>query len=174
MDAARTWFVIAALIELVLWAIVALRPVPEPAGKVLRYGRKMRWFGLAAAFLIPMLLITMMLASPQTGWLKLFGANLLVMGLIAGVPLLETQKTRIAVTDAGVVGYSPWRRPRDFAWSDIQGVTYSVVDHCLILHGTGRRTIRASLFLVNIGELTRAIKEKVPADRYASAIRRFK
>jgi hypothetical protein len=173
MEAARTLFVIAALIELVLWAIVALKPAPEPAGKaVLRYGRKLRWFGLAVAFLIPMLLIAFVLLIPAPPLGR--SVTLLVLGLIGGVLLLETQKTRIAVTDAGVVGYSPWRRLRDFAWSDIQGVTYSVVDHCLILHGTGRRTIRASLFLVNIGDLTRAIKEKLPADRYASAIRRLK
>jgi hypothetical protein len=118
-------------------------------------------------------LVGVMLTFPPDPRLALLGANLLILGVIGGVVLLETQKTRIAITDAGVVGRSPWRRTRELSWSEIRSVTYSAVDHCLILHGSGRRKIRASLFLVNIGELTRAIKEKVPADRYASAIRRL-
>src|SRR5688572_15823259 len=100
MDAARTWFIIIGVVELLLWALAALRPVAVPAaGALLQYGSKLRWFGLAVAFVIPTILIAAMLIIPfpQTGRLMLLGANLAVLGLVGGVLLLETQRTRIVV-----------------------------------------------------------------------------
>jgi hypothetical protein len=176
MDAAQTWFVIIGVAELLLWALAALRPVRIPAaGTVLQYGAKLRWFGLAVALLIPTILIAAMLLIPfpHTGRLVLLGVNLAVLGLVGGVLLLETQRSRIVVNDSGVVGVSPWRRTHSFSWSEIHAVTYTPLDHCLILHATGGRRIRASLYLRGIEELTRSIKHKLPADRYASAVKRL-
>jgi hypothetical protein len=184
MDAARTLFILAALVQLVAWTIVALRPraagdpsVPAVSpGAVLHYGPVLRWFAAAVAFAIPALLIAAMLLIPfpQLTRLALLGVNLLVLGFIGGFLLVATQRTRIVVHDQGVVGQSPFRPRREFTWGEIHQVTYSALDHCLILHGSGRRTIRASLFLVGIHELTRAIKQHLSADRYASAIKRLR
>lgn len=180
MDAARTFFIVAAVIQLLAWTIVLIKPPatasPAAPGVVLHYGLGLRTFGVAVAFLIPVLLIGAMLLIPfpQLGRLTLLGVNLLVLGFVGGILLVTTQRTRIVVTDQGVVGHSPWRPRRDFTWSEILQVTYSLADHCLILHAGGRRKIRASMFLVRVGELTRAIKAHLPADRYASAVRRLK
>ena len=176
MDAAQTWFIIIGVVELLVWALAALRPVAMPtAGAVLQYGSKLRWFGLGVAFACPTVLIATMLIRPfpGIGWILLVGSNLAVLGLVGGVLLLETQRTRVIVNDQGVVGVSPWRRTHSFAWSEIHAVTYAPVDHCLILHGNGGRRIRVSLYLNNIQELTQAIKQKLSADRYASAVKRL-
>jgi len=177
MDPARTFFILAALIQLVIWAIVIFRPVKDPPGRVvLRYGPILRGFGICVAFAIPLLLIAAMLSYlfSSLGHLVFLGGSLLVLGLIGGVLLLETQITRIAVADHGVVGRSPWRPLRNFNWGDIRTVSYSTLDHCLILHGPKRYAIRASLYLIHIADLSRAIKENLPGDRYASVIKRLK
>ena len=174
MDKVRLIFVTAAVVQLTLWLMLAGRyktPVAPAGGLVLRYGWKLRVLGLCIAFAIPMLLIVVLsiTSTISQGPVIRVSVTLLVLGFVGGWLLVETQGVHLIVTDASLVSVSPWRRRREWRWSEIERVEYSPMNRWLLQHGPRQEAIRASLYLVGINDLARAILKHVSGPKCAPA-----
>ena len=174
MDNVRLIFVAAAVVQLTLWLMLAGRyktPAAPPGGFVLRYGWKLRLLGLCIAFAIPMLLIVVLSITSSIAQAPVIrmSVTLLVLGFVGGWLLVETQGVHVIVTDATLASVSPWRRRREWRWSEIERIEYSTLNRWLVLRGPRQEAIRASLSLVGIDDLARAILKQVAGPKYAPA-----
>jgi hypothetical protein len=174
MTETRLLFVLAALVELAAWVLIALRfrlPKPVAGETLLHYGFKLRVFALVVAFGIPLGLIYLMAATPiaDIRGSTLIGATALAAGAIGGALLAETQGVHMLLTQAGIVSASPWRRRCELAWSAIVRVGYSKINQWMIVRAQGKPPIRASMHLVNIRQLAQLLRQRVAADRLAPA-----
>jgi hypothetical protein len=169
MDPQRLFIVAAAVVQLALWLVFAgryKRPAAAPGTTVLHYGWKLRLLGLTIAFVIPMLTIVFFATAPGRHASPLpIGITFLLCGCAGGALLLETQGVHLIVSSESVVSMSPWRRRLEWRWREIERVTWSRAHWSLVLHGPRQETIRASLFLVGIGELARAILRHVSGNK---------
>ncbi len=178
MDTQRLILVGATIVQLALWLVLAGRyqaPAPAPGTVVLNYGWKLRFLGLCIAFAIPMLMILMFAVNPMRHTQRAlpFGLTILALGFVGGVLMVETQAVYLVVSDATIVGISPWRRRREWRWDQIERVTFSRLNRWLILHGPRGETIRAALALVGIRDLAQAILRRVSGPKCAPAARQI-
>ncbi len=173
MEPQRLLLVAAAVVQLALWLVFAGRyklPAAGPGAAVLHYGWKLRLLGLTIAFAIPLLTILFFVKMPDLRTSPLpIGITFLVCGFAGGMLLMETQGVHIIVSNEAVVSMSPWRRRREWRWHEIEQVTFSRLHSSLVLRGPRQDTIRASLFLVGIGDLARAILRHVSGNKCAAA-----
>ena len=174
MDKQRLILIAAAVVQLALWLVLAGRykkPTAAPGSIVLQYGWKLRFFGLCIAFTIPMLMIVLFVVTPVRPAAQTvpIGLTLLALGCVGGCILVETQGVYLIVTDAAIVGVSPWRRRREWRWDEIVRVTFSRANRWLIHEGPRQERIRAALFLAGIRELAQAIVRHVSGIKCAPA-----
>ncbi|GEM_PF-6098876 len=174
MDTQRFILIAAAVVQLALWLVLAGRykaPSAAPGSIVLQYGWKLRFLGLCIAFAFPMLMIVLFAVTPirHAAHTVPIGITLLALGCVGGALLVETQGVFLIITDATIVGVSPWRRRREWRWDEIERVTFSRANRWLILHGPRQETIHAALFLVGIRELAQAILRHVSGMKCAPA-----
>lgn len=171
-------FVALASGLILFWLIFALfgpRKVDLPGVLVvLRYGSTLRVLALILAWMPPALMIY---AIWSFFWrndtvLVTAGVSFLTTSVIAGLFLIEVERTQIALSDEGIARDSPWKGRSLLKWDEIERVQYSALNRWLVLQGAGK-SIRASLHLIGIGELVRMARSKLPAERYASAAAAF-
>jgi hypothetical protein len=177
MDPQRLFFVAAAVAQFALWLVFAGRykpPAPTAGSTVLRYGGALRLFSLAFAFAVPVgtVVIFAVVRGNDASPIPL-GITLLVCGFVVGILMMETQGVFMIVADDKIISLSPWRRRREWRWHEIEQVTFSRLHWSLELHGPRQETIRASLFLVGIGDLARAILRRVSGIKCAPARKRL-
>ena len=174
METQRLILVAAAVVQLALWLMLAGRyriPAAAPGSTVLSYGWKWRFLALCLAFGIPMVsIVAAVLTPPQIrAALAPIGLLLIISGLAAGATMIETQGVYLILTDAGILGVSPWRSRREWRWHEIERVSYSRLNRWLVLTGPRQETIRAPFFLVGIRNLAQAVIKNVPGPKCAPA-----
>ena len=173
MDPQRLFFVAAAVVQFALWLVFAGRyktPASMPSVTVLRYGGGLRLFSLAVAFAVPTWTIVFFAMAPgQRASPVPIGITFLVCGFVVGILMMETQGAYLIVADNTITSLSPWRRRREWRWHEIEQVTFSRLHWSLELHGPRQEVVRASLFLVGIGDLARAILRHVSGIKCAPA-----
>lgn len=174
MDTQRFILVTLAVVQLALWLALAGRyrtPVPAQGTIVLRYGWKLRMLGLCIAFAIPMLMILVFVLTPirHTPLMLPVGITLLALGCVGGILLVETQGVHFIVSDTTLVAVSAWRGRREWRWDEIEKVSFARINRWLILGGPRQESVRASLYLANIGELARALVQHVSGMKLAAA-----
>src|SRR5688572_19054673 len=132
MDTQRLILVGAAVVQLALWLVLAGRyktPAAPAGAVILHYGWKLRFLGLCIAFAIPMLMILVFAATPMrhTGRALPVGMTLLALGFVGGALLVETQGVYLVISEATIIGISPWRRRREWRWDQVERVSYSLL-----------------------------------------------
>lgn len=161
------------------WLFLAARrpvlPQPGTGAIFLRYSTPLRVFAWLTALGIPALLVGVMiylpLRDPNAPFLA--GSLMLSFGLIGGLLLLETERTRITLTEEGIHSVSPWRGVREFPWKQVGDVSFSILNRWFILTDLQGQKIRVSCFLVGIRTFVAKLKEHVPPEKYVRAQRGF-
>lgn len=170
METAQILFLTAALALALFWIGVALTGRRRASTRMmvaaeLHYGRFLRLFALVTALCV--VTLTGYVVS-EVRWRSLeqlcaaAGAFLALSGL-GGLLLLETEKTRLYLTEDALIGESPWRRRRVIRWDEVQRVRYSGINRWFIIEGPAGQTIRVSRYLVGLPQLLAALQTKAHA-----------
>jgi hypothetical protein len=148
---------------------------PGVGGQVLRYGWGFRAFSLVCFALLgePSLLIAYsfvvsVMREPErlcepAG--VLVAVPVLILALAVYL-VLEAFRVRIAVTPAGVIGSSPWRRRRAIRWVDVAAVSYSDLFDWVTITGRHGEKIRAHRYLQGLPWLARALQRCAPPEAF--------
>lgn len=131
---------------------------PATGGRRLGYGLPLPLVGLFLGLIVPTTIMALGFSLlPLNGVesiLLLIAALMLFLG--GGFLFLEGVGVRLVLTPDRLISSTPWRSRRELRWSEIDEVSYSLVNYWLIIRGP-KTTIRASLFLQGIGDLAEAI-----------------
>jgi hypothetical protein len=148
---------------------------PGVGGQVLRYGWTFRALSLVCFALLggPSLLVAdsfvVGVVCDPTRLREPAGVLVAVPVLIfalAAYLVLEAFRVRIAVTPAGVISSSPWRRRRAIRWVDVTAVSYSDLFDWLTITGRHGEKIRAHRYLQGLPWLARALQRCAPPEAY--------
>ena len=174
MPTLQVVFVALAYGLILIWLILALagpRKIDAPGVLVLlRYGSTLRVLALVLAWAPPCLAIYVLWNYAWRSDSQLMGAGVsfLATSLIAGLLLIEVERTQIAVTEDGLVRSSPWTGRGVLKWSEVERVQYSPINRWIVVAGAGQ-TIRISRHLVGVGEFVNIARRKLAPERYAGA-----
>src|SRR5687767_7160861 len=117
---------------LLLWSLVALLGGRGRAdgGVVLRYGSVLRVVALVLAWSPPCVAIYVIWNHSwrNENLLVTAGVAFLITSLIAGLLLIEVERTQIQVNDEGITRQSPWTGRAFLKWSEVRRVEYSRVN----------------------------------------------
>lgn len=167
-------FVVLASGLILFWLIFGLQgprkmDVPDVL-VVLRYGSVLRVLALVLALTPPALMIYIVCTFAWRNDTVLAGAGVLFLltGILAGLLLIDVERTQIALTEDGLTRDSPWTGRSALKWSAVERIHYSPLNRWLVVAGAGQ-TIRISRHLVGVGAFVKTARRKIGAERYASA-----
>jgi hypothetical protein len=173
MATLQTVFLFSAAGVILFWLTLVVRgprkiELPNVIA-VLRYGKVLRAFGVILALAPPTILAYLLWALTwrDSRMLGLAGACFLVTSLIAGLLLLEVERTQIFLTEDGITHDSPWTGLVTLKWDEIEGLRYSAVNRWFVLAGAGR-TIRVSRQFPGLAVFVATVRRKVAAERLAN------
>jgi len=167
-------FVLLASSLMLFWLVVALigprKMDTKAALVVLHYGSVLRVLALAIAIIVPAwtIFVVWNFIWKSDTTLATAGGAFLTISLIAGLLLIEVERTQLTLSEEGISRQSPWTGSAFLKWSEIERVSYSAVNRWVVVGGAGK-TIRVSRHLVGFAEFIRLARQKISADRYASA-----
>jgi hypothetical protein len=172
MTMQTVWLLSAAglMLAWLVLAVLGQRKTSVPNAVVLQYGPVLRTFALILA-LTPALLMVFMIGTvpiPSQARMNLLGLSCLVAGVICGLPLIESIRVQLVVTEEGVTRYSPWVETATLKWIEVERVGYSALNRWFTLHGAGR-TIRVSRHLSGLGAFVELLRRHVAAERCTGA-----
>jgi hypothetical protein len=179
MGAVASGVIVVAVLGFFAWAIASARKPPKvdpvTGATVLHYSWVLRGLGLVAAFVMPLLIATLLFVIPiRNPTDPLIAAGLALFFILLGFPMaLEALCVRVDVSKDGIRKASPWHRSREFLWDEIKAVRYSQAWSSFVFVGPRRQKIYVSLLTVGIRELVDAFRRHLDPSQYEEAEKGF-
>jgi hypothetical protein len=130
---------------------------------VLEYGRGWRAVGIGLAVVSTAMFAFLFVDAPPKPD-EVVVAFSMVATLTVGLTalLVNIYRFSIALTDAGMLRRSPWRRDRFAAWGQVQRLTYNPSTKYFVVRTAGG-TIRVPRYIDGLGTLRDEIARRVPS-----------
>ncbi|HEX3147037.1 MAG TPA: hypothetical protein VHR66_03085 [Gemmataceae bacterium] len=146
------------------------RPLPGRGDLLFRHNSLFRWVTLLAALGLPMGLTALLfLYPPQKSEIPYFVCIYLVFALVTLPFVWEAGRYYLLVTANGLECRSPWRGSRTIAWTDLQSMSFSLVNAWFEFESEDGDRIRVHSFVAGLNNLLAAVEAQIPARSLKSA-----